>query len=110
RSNVPVERLVTLGISAQRETLEVTAMEHATLIDTEATGSRAELHLNVIEKLPLPPGARGIEAILLTMPGFAANANGAIHPRGAHNQMSYVIDGMPISDQFTGSFATSIDP
>lgn len=109
RSNVPVERLVTLGISAQRETLEVTAVGHATLIDTEATGSRAELHLNVIEKLPLPPGARGIEAILLTMPGFAANANGAIHPRGAHNQMSYVIDGMPISDQFTGSFATSID-
>lgn len=110
RSNVPLERLMTLAIAGRKETLEVTAIEHATLIDLEATGSRAELHLNVIEKLPLPPGARGVEAILLTMPGFAANANGAIHPRGAHNQMSYVIDGMPISDQFTGSFATSIDP
>lgn len=109
RSNVPVERDVTLRIATQSETLEVNVNERATLIDMDATGSRAELHLNVIEKLPLPPGSRGLEAILLTMPGFAANANGAIHPRGAHNQMTYVIDGMPISDQFTGSFATSID-
>ena len=49
RSNVPVDKLVTLEIATQSETLEVTAIEHATLIDTEATGSRAKLHLNVIE-------------------------------------------------------------
>src|SRR5690606_34697395 len=46
RSNVPVERLVPLAIAAQSETLQVSAVEHATLIDVEATGSRAELHLN----------------------------------------------------------------
>ena len=61
---MPVEKLVALAIAAQSETLEVTATERATLIDIEATGSRAELHLNVIEKLPLPPGARGVELVL----------------------------------------------
>ena len=36
-------------------------------------------------------------------------ANGAIHPRGAHNQMTYVIDGVPFSDQLTGAFANALD-
>jgi len=46
----------------------------------------------------------GLESVLVTFPGFAQNANGAIHPRGAHNQMTYVLDGMPITDQLTGAF------
>ena len=110
RSNVPVRREIALGLEARRESLDVSVIESAELLDIEATGTRAELHRNAIERLPIQVGARGLEAVLLNFPGFAANANGAIHPRGAHNQMTYVIDGMPISDQFTGSFATSIDP
>lgn len=47
---------------------------------------------------------RGREAVLVGLPGFAKNANGAIHPRGAHNQMTYVVDGLPISDRVTGAF------
>jgi hypothetical protein len=60
--------------------------------------------------MPVQIGSRGMESLLLSFPGFAANANGAIHPRGAQNQMTYVVDGMAITDQLTGSFATSIDP
>ncbi len=110
RSNVPVVVEIGLTLEAQREALQVSATDSLTLIDIEATGTRSELSRSAIEKLPIQVGARGLEAVLLNFPGFAANANGAIHPRGAHNQMTYVIDGMPISDQFTGSFATSIDP
>ncbi len=47
--------------------------------------------------------------MLVTFPGFAQNANGAIHPRGAHNQMTFVVDGLPISDQLTGAFANALD-
>ena len=54
-------------------------------------------------------GSRGLEAVLVTFPGFAQNANGAIHPRGAHNQMTFVVDGLAISDQLTGAFANSLD-
>jgi len=109
-SNVPARLRMPLSILAQSETVSVSATDSLTLLDARATGTRTELSRNAIEKLPVPAGARGLEAILLSFPGFAANANGAIHPRGAHNQMTYVIDGIPISDQFTGSFATSIDP
>lgn len=110
RSNVPVALAVQLALEAQREAIDVGVTDRALLIDTEATGTRTELNRSTIERMPVQAGARGLESILLNFPGFAANANGAIHPRGAHNQMTYVIDGLPISDQFTGSFATSIDP
>ena len=110
RSNVPVRLEIELQLAAQLETVSVSAIESIGLVDTEATGTRTELNLATIERMPVPVGARGLESVLLSFPGFAANANGAIHPRGAHNQMTYVVDGMPISDQFTGSFATSLDP
>ena len=110
RSNLPVLVPIQLSLATQQEAIEVSLVERITLIDTAATGTRAELNRKAIEQMPVQAGARGLEGILLNFPGFAANANGAVHPRGAHNQMTYVIDGMPISDQFTGSFATSIDP
>ena len=110
RSSLAAPLEIVLEISANLESMVVSASERLDLLDTEATGTRAQLSQRIIEKLPVAPGARGLEAVLLGFPGFAANANGAIHPRGAHNQMTYVIDGMPISDQFSGQFATSIDP
>ena len=110
RSNVPATVEVRLQLATWDGSVSVRAAAGPDLLDAEASGTKARLSRAIIEKLPTAPGARGLEAILLGLPGFAANANGAVHPRGAHNQMTYVIDGMPISDQFSGQFATSIDP
>jgi outer membrane receptor for ferrienterochelin and colicin len=110
RSNVPV----TLGIQMKLEdhviSVDVSAAATGVLVDPDSTGTHTELNQGSIAKMPMAPGARGIEGVMLTMPGFAANANGAIHPRGAHNQMTFVVDGMPISDQLTGAFANAVDP
>ncbi|HWQ53507.1 MAG TPA: TonB-dependent receptor [Bryobacteraceae bacterium] len=109
RSNVPVEIEVRLAVGEVAENIAVTAFETARLVDAEATGTRTQLDMAQIERMPVPAGARALESVLLSFPGFAADANGAIHPRGAHNQMTYVIDGMPISDQLTGAFGNGID-
>lgn len=109
RTNVPHTADIKLALTGKSEVANVTASEQTELINVEATGTRTELSQTMIEKLPIPPGNRGVEAVLLTFPGFAQNANGAIHPRGAHNQMTFVVDGMPITDQLTGAFATSLD-
>lgn len=98
-----------LGFAEVQESVEVNAAAGAT-VDPEATGTRATLSAKMLEQVPVPLGSRGIETYLLTLPGFAMNANGAIHPRGAHNQMTFVIDGMTISDQLTAAFATALDP
>lgn len=110
RSNVPFKLDVSLAISGQGTAIDVTASEIRATIDTEATGTRTELDAASFARLPSQASGRGIESVLLSFPGFAADANGAIHPRGAHNQMTYVIDGMPISDQLTGAFSNAVDP
>lgn len=109
RSNIPVSVAVTLTITEVMEQVAIHAFATADLVDVEATGTRTQLNLAQIERMPVPVGSRALESVLLSFPGFAADANGAIHPRGAHNQMTYVIDGMPISDQLTGAFGNGID-
>lgn len=110
RSNVPVRVSIALSLEVRSELVNVTAFETTTLVEPESTGTRTELSAQAIDRMPTPAGGRGLEQVLLSFPGFAADANGAIHPRGAHNQMQYVIDGMTITDQLTGSFGSAIDP
>ncbi len=110
RSSVPVHEQVALQLETRVDDVSVNSVGQLTLLDPEASGTKMQLNHRIIDKLPVASSARGLESVLLSFPGFAANANGTIHPRGAHNQMTYVIDGMPISDQFSGQFATSIDP
>jgi carboxypeptidase family protein len=109
RTNIPVRLDLTLRLSTVEDSVSVSAFETTDLVDPEATGTRTVMNQGQMERLPVPVSSRGIESYIMSFPGFAANANGAIHPRGAHNQMTFVVDGMPISDQLTGAFATSID-
>ena len=110
RTNVPQLLEAQLVLEAQTTRLDVHASDVYQIVDTETTGTRTEINATTIARMPVPPSNRGLEAILVSSPGFAANANGAMHPRGAHNQMTYVVDGMPIQDQLTGAFANAVDP
>jgi hypothetical protein len=107
RTSVPVEIDVVLQLATQVSTVTVTP--EPALVDTVSAGTRNQVSVARIEHQPAAVGSRGLEAILVSFPGFAQNANGAIHPRGAHNQMTYVVDGLIISDQLTGAFANALD-
>jgi outer membrane cobalamin receptor len=105
-SNVSVRVEVILRL-AGNETEVVVSADAFMLVNPEATGTRAQMNEADLQRLA---GNRGLESALATFPGFAQNANGAIHPRGAHNQMTFVIDGMPVTDQLTGAFSNAVDP
>ena len=107
RTSVPVEVDITLDLAAQ--STSVTVLPDLPMIDNLSSGTRTQVSMAQIEQLPAPIGSRGLESVLVTFPGFAQNANGAIHPRGAHNQMTFVVDGLAISDQLTGAFANALD-
>ena len=107
RTSVPMQLTLVLRVAAQSTTVRVTPEPQ--LVDPTLTGTRTQVSFVGIEQLPAPVGSRGVESVLVTLPGFAQNANGAIHPRGAHNQMTFVVDGLPISDQLTGAFANALD-
>src|SRR5918994_7643754 len=109
RTNVPVRLDISLAVAQQTDTVVVSASDSNALVDTTLTGTRTSVSLTAIERMPTVTGSRGLESVLVSFPGFAQNANGAIHPRGAHNQMTFVVDGLPISDQLTGAFANALD-
>lgn len=100
---------VRLELAPAGVTDEVVVRPAQTAVDDESAGTRHAVSITRIERLPMAASSRGLEAVLVAFPGFAQNANGAIHPRGAHNQMTFVVDGLPISDQLTGAFATALD-
>ncbi len=108
RTSIPVDLRITLDLAAQSSSVIVRADDPA-LVDATSAGTRNQISMARIEQLPSAVGSRGLESALVTFPGFAQNANGAIHPRGAHNQMTFVVDGLPIGDQLTGAFANALD-
>jgi hypothetical protein len=106
-SSVPVHVEVVLALAAHETAVTVTP--EAPLLDTVSAGTRHQVSDTLVARMPAAIGSRGLESAIVTLPGFAQNANGAIHPRGAHNQMTFVLDGLPIGDQLTGAFANAID-
>jgi hypothetical protein len=86
-------------------------------VNVEAAGDIVEndpsAHVDVdrslMIKLPtVDPAASLSEAITYSTGGVAADANGFFHPLGDHAQVSFVIDGQPISDQQSKLFSTQL--
>lgn len=107
QTGAPITVELRLALATVTDTVVVRPEQ--TAVDDRTAGTRHAVSVTRIERLPVAAASRGLEAVLVGFPGFAQNANGAIHPRGAHNQMTYVIDGLPISDQLTGAFANALD-
>ena len=106
-SAFPVHVTVTLQLAALTDVVDVAP--EAPVVDDESAGTRHAVSVTRIDRMPVAVSSRGLESVLVAFPGFSQNANGAIHPRGAHNQMTFMVDGLAISDQLTGAFANSLD-
>jgi hypothetical protein len=106
-TGVPVTLEATLPLARFSDT--VTVAPETPVLDTTSGGTRHAVSVTRIERMPVAVTSRGLESVLVAFPGFAQNANGAIHPRGAHNQTTFVVDGLAISDQLTGAFANALD-
>jgi hypothetical protein len=98
---------VQLQIAGQHMSITIES-EPADLMETE-TSSLNRVGQKLLAKLPAHSPDSGLnDAITYTTAGIAADSNGFFHPMGDHAQVSYVIDGQPISDQRNKVFSTSI--
>lgn len=104
RSNVPTEVSVALAVGAVSEQVEVQA-------GASSVEARSEYTVNqtTVNRLTGALASRQIENVVLSAPGIAKDENGRFHPRGGHYQASFVIDGIPVSDQLSTVFANSFD-
>ena len=71
----------------------------------DSVTSRASVAGASVALVPVRIGARGIQDVVATLPGWAAEDNGLLHIRGIDDGFLYVIDGVPVYeriDQLSG--------
>ena len=106
RSALPLTTNLQLNVAAASTT--VTVESAGALVETDPSAHQ-DVDRSTFLKLPsFDPGGQLSEAITQSTGGVAADANGFFHPLGDHAQVSFVIDGQPISDQQSKVFSTQI--
>ena len=107
RSAVPVQLNPTLAVKGSQQSITVEGAG-ADLVEVDPS-AHIDTDRNTIMKLPaVDPGAGLSQAIVYSTGGVAADGNGFFHPLGDHAQVSFVIDGQPISDQQSKVFSTQL--
>lgn len=104
-TNVPLEQDIILAIASIGERVEVTA----TGSSIEPTRSDYAVDAVSLQNLMSAMPSRQIENLVLSVPGVIKDGKGVFHARGAHNQSSFVIDGIPVSDQLSAIYANNFD-
>jgi hypothetical protein len=107
RGAVPVQLKITLTVAGSKTTVDVEA-SGSNLVELNPS-AHVDVDQSFLSKLPaLDPGAGLSQAIIYSTGGVAADGNGFFHPLGDHAQVTFVIDGQPISDQQSKVFSTQL--
>jgi hypothetical protein len=107
RNSIPVQLKATLAVAGTRSSVTVEATG-ANMLELTST-AHVDTDYSAMAKLPtIDPGAGLSQAITYSTGGVAADGNGFFHPLGDHAQVSFVIDGQPISDQQSKVFSTQL--
>src|SRR5215212_3770990 len=106
-SGIPANVDLALTVAGSSETVTVSSSEAA--IETDRTSSDTDISQAVLERPVGAAPSRAIESIVASTPGFVTDDNGRMHPRGSESQVQYVIDGVPVTDNMSAIFSTSLD-
>jgi hypothetical protein len=106
KNAIPISLKTTLALAGANTTVLVEGAAQALETDPSA---HVDIDRSLILKLPsFDPGGGLSQAITFSTGGVAADANGFFHPLGDHAQVSFVIDGQPISDQQNKLMSTQL--
>jgi hypothetical protein len=107
RSDLPVYRAIQLKLASIFQS--VTVHESDTLINPLRAGSVNEMGLQTIQnRLTSIPG-RSIQDLVNSEPGWLYEGNAVLHPRGSEYQTQFVVDGIPLTDNRSPGFGTSLE-
>jgi hypothetical protein len=106
RTSVPIPANVKLSLASAAETVNVSA---APEVVENVPAPHTDVGQTLLSTLPVSGTDIGLSnAITLTSGGVVADSNGFFHPQGDHGEVSYVIDGQPITDQQNKVFSTEL--
>jgi hypothetical protein len=97
---------IVLAVQSTQETVTV----EGTGVDVEtAARAHADISSALTNALPDTAVNGGFSRVLtLGTPGVAAESNGGFHPLGEHAEVSFSLDGQPISDQQSRTFSNQV--
>jgi outer membrane cobalamin receptor len=106
-SALPAERRATMAVAAIGA--EVLVTDAATMVDPRRTGPVQYVGGDTLrDRVKSAPG-RSVVDLVNSQPGWLLEANGVLHPRGSEYETQYVVDGIPLTDNRSPSFAPEID-
>ncbi|MDT4896201.1 MAG: hypothetical protein QOH25_1278 [Acidobacteriota bacterium] len=106
-SNIPLNVDLALAVAGTAETVTVTTS--SVEIEPDRTSSDTDISQTILERPVGASPSRAIESIVASTPGFVTDDNGRMHPRGSESQVQYVVDGVPVTDNLSAIFSTSLD-
>jgi len=104
---VPRDLAITLTPAAVQSQVTVRADE--TLLDTHQTSAVNRVGADTLQRRMTTLPGRSLADVVNTEPGWLLEANGILHPRGSEYQVQYVVDGLPVTDNRSPSFAPELD-
>src|ERR1043165_3929465 len=101
---------VELSLSLEQTTAAITITTGDTaMLEPDRTSSDTDIAQTILERPVGAAPSRAIESIVASTPGFVTDDNGRMHPRGSESQVQYVVDGVPVTDNLSAIFSTSLD-
>ncbi|MDQ2975371.1 MAG: TonB-dependent receptor [Acidobacteriota bacterium] len=107
-STIPLNLDLSLALSGATANVTVTA-DNAAVLEQDRTSSDTDLNQSILERPMGASPSRAIESMVASAPGFVTDDNGRMHPRGSESQVQYVVDGVPVTDNMSAIFSTSLD-
>ena len=107
RSAIPQMREVRLKIGAV--TTQVTVHSNSPLLDTSQPQLMMQAGRRQLDETLGTTTGRSLVDVVTTMPGWLLEANAVLHPRGSEYDTQYVIDGMPLYDNRSLTFAPAFE-
>ncbi len=105
-SSLPQVIPVTLAVQGAATTVDVEAPAD---LDESDPHFHTDIDRSTIDRLPIESPSSALSSIVTELsPGVAADSNGLLHGLGDHNEVSFSIDGQPITDQQSKVFSNQV--
>ena len=107
RSAISAELRIELSLAAAQTAVDV--RDSDTLIDPYRTGTTNRVGTDTLDHRSTALPGRSVIDLVNSQPGWLLESNGVLHPRGSEYQTQYVVDGIPLTDNRSPSFAPEIE-
>ncbi len=107
-STIPLSLDLSLSLTGATAAVTVTT-DNSAVLEQDRTSSDTDLNQSILERPLGAAPSRAIESMVSSAPGFVTDDNGRMHPRGSESQVQYVVDGVPVTDNMSAIFSTSLD-